>query len=100
MAGAETSEYTIGPFSYDDAVETIRKYALALTNLGLNKRFVMDASPRPVTEYEKRWDGKKGRKITCYQAVLLDKCPDQPKPRGLTALQIKAAEDRGYKKSA
>lgn len=81
----------IGPFEYDEAVECIKKYALALTNLGLNGRFVISPRPHPVVSYEN------GRRIH-YQIILTDKHPDEPKPEGLTTLNIMAAESAGYTK--
>lgn len=89
-------EQGIGPFEYDDAVDLIRKFALALTNLGLNGRFSMMPTPRRIVENEKRADGRRGRTQIFYQIILVDKQPDEPYPEGLTALQIATAESRGY----
>lgn len=91
MKAARVSQYKIGPFEYDEAVECIKKYALALTNLGLNSRFTISPTPHPVTGYE-------NGKTTHYQVILTDKRPDEPKPEGLTALQIRTAESSGYAK--
>lgn len=92
MESTQVSQYKIGPFEYEEAVECIKKYALALTNLGLSKRFAISPTPIPVVGYEN------GRR-THYQVILTDRCPDEPKPEGLTAVQIEAAESAGYAKS-
>lgn len=91
MKTARAHQHKIGPFEYDEAVECIEKYALALTNLGLSKRFTVSPRPHPVVGYEN------GRR-THYQVILTDKRPDDPKPEGLTALRIEAAESAGYAK--
>lgn len=91
MKTSHVSQYKIGPFEHDEAVECIKNYALALTNLGLSKRFSVDPTPHPVVGYE---NGKR----THYQVILIDKRPDEPKPQGLTAFKIKAAESTGYAK--
>jgi hypothetical protein len=91
-------EQSIGPFEYGEAVDHIRQYALALTNLKLNNRFTVLPTPRPVVEIEKRWDNKQGRRQRYYQVILVDRKPGEPLPEGLTALQIKAAEAQGYEK--
>lgn len=89
-------EQAIGPFEYDEAVSCIKKFALALTNLGINDRFTVAPVPRPVLERERRRDGKAGRKEVYYQVILVDKRPDEPSPEGLTVLQIADAEAQGY----
>jgi hypothetical protein len=97
MGSANTSEYKIGPFEYGEAVSLIKKYALALTNLGLSHRFSVLPSPQPVMEYEKRRDGRRGRFFVHHQVVIVDRFPDEPKPEGLTTLDIRAAEAEGYR---
>lgn len=97
METEKVSEYKIGPFEYDEAVGLIKKYALALTNLGLHKRFTISPSPHPVKEVEHGNNGRgKGRRHFYYQVVLVDHCPDEPKPAGLTTLKIRTAEAAGY----
>lgn len=91
-------EQAVGPFEYDEAVQNIRKFALALTNLDLNDRFAVSPTPRAVLEREKRRDRKAGRKEIYYQVVIIDKRPDEPRPTGLTALHIAQAEAQGYTK--
>ncbi len=94
MVVKSRSEYKIGPFDYDDAKHHIKKYALALTNLGLGNRFSVDPWPRRVVDTEN------GRPRTLYQVVIVDKYPDRPCPEGLTTFKIKAAESRGYRNPA
>lgn len=98
MKNARTAERTIGPFEYGEAVDLIQQFALALTNLKLHSRFIVQPSPRPVIEWERRGDRKQGRKIIHYQVVLIDRRPDEPSPEGLTVLDIKVAEHAGYVK--
>lgn len=85
MGATRVSEHKIGPFDYDEAKECIIRFAVALTNLGLQKRFSLRPEPQSVGH-------------GFYQIVLLDKYPDKPKPASLTTLQIKVAEQAGYAK--
>lgn len=80
---ARISTHKIGPFKYDEAVENIKKFACALSNLELQGRFSIMPSPVSVGH-------------GFYQIVLLDKRPDEPKPEDLTALNIRVAEAAGY----
>lgn len=86
-------EQAIGPFNHDEAIDCIKKSALVLTNLDLNDRFVVDPWPRPVTETVN------GQTRTYYQAVIIDKRPDEPRPDGLTTLDIRVAVFKGYTKA-
>ncbi len=83
MKTARVSTHKIGSFEYDEAIEHIKKFALALTNLGLQKRFSILPNPYSVGH-------------GFYQIILLDNRPDEPKPEGLTALEIRTAETKGY----
>lgn len=98
MNTARVAERIIGPFDYDEAVEHIKQFARALTNLKLTDRFTIHPTPRPIVEREARGDAKKRRRITTYHVVLLDKQPEKPHPTGLTVLDIRAAESAGYTK--
>lgn len=79
------SEHKMGPFAWDEALECIEQFAIALTNLGLNRRFTIRPTPQSVGH-------------GFYQLVLLDKEPDKPKPEGLTTLHIRTAQKAGYAK--
>lgn len=89
-------EHKIGPFEYDEAVDYIKKFALALTNLGLHKRFSISSAPRPIADRDMNAKLDSGRARTYYQVVLIDKRPHEPSPEGLTLPQIHAAEKAGY----
>jgi len=79
------AEHKIGPFTRDEAIECIQKFALALTNLRLNGRFSIVSTPQSVGH-------------NFYQVILRDRNPDKPKPEGLTSLHIRQAENSGYAK--
>ena len=85
MKTERTSEYKIGPFTWDESLECIQKFARALTNLKLDRRFSINGTPQ-----------KLGHGF--YQVILIDKKPGEPKPEGLTTLHIHAAEKAGYAK--
>lgn len=99
MENEGAAERLIGPFKYDEAIDYIKQFALALTNLNLQNRFTIRSTPRAVVEREKRWDHSAGRRNTYYQVVLVDRNPHEPSPEGLTALDIKVAEAAGYTKA-
>lgn len=91
-------EQGIGPFEYDEAVECINKFALALTNLGLSSRFTVAPAPHRIVGSGRHAMRDEGHERKLYQVILVDRRPDEPYPRGLTALQITAAEAKGYTK--
>lgn len=92
MAASRVSEYKIGPFEYDEARRLVIEFSLALTNLGLTERFCIEGTPRSCVEYEG------SQRNIYYHVVLRDKQPDQPKPKGLSTLDIKLAQAAGYTK--
>lgn len=85
MKPERMSEHKMGPYTHDEAVECIQNFAIALKNLGLNRRFSVAAAPQSVGH-------------GFYQVILFDKNPDEPKPEGLTTLHIQRAEKAGYAK--
>lgn len=96
MTHVNATEQQIGPFSFDDAMRYIQTFALALSNLRLQDRFVIRPLPRPsgIERDGDEMDRHSGRPV--YHVVLLDQRPDRPKPQGLTALCITTAAARGY----
>jgi hypothetical protein len=93
---SEVREQKIGPFEYSEALQYIERFALALTNLGLQERYIVDPVPGRTVEWEKRRDGRKGRMQVSYHVVLVDKRPTEPPPENLTALGIGQAVEKGY----
>lgn len=91
-------EQRIGPFEYDEAVECIQRFALALTNLGLGGRFTVAPTPLRITGSGRHTLRDTGHEHALYHVILLDKRPGDPYPKNLTALQIVAAENEGHTK--
>lgn len=91
-------EQGIGPFEYDEAIDCIKKFALALTNLGLGDRFAVAPTPRRIVGSGRHALRDEGHEHALYHVTLIDRQPDKPYPEGLTTLQIVAAGNQGYEK--
>ena len=97
---SKAREQAIGPFEYEEAVNCIKRFALALTNLGLNNRFTVEAFPQRIARSGRWHEFEEEREHALYQVILVDRHPDKPIPSGLTTLRIRAAENQGYKKNS